>query len=139
MRKKGFTLIELLGVFTILAVILLIAVPSVTGLLKKQKENQYQSFLDNIFLATEAYLQSHLEEYTENDSYRFAEAGDYVHIYLEELMEHKFLNSNIYDPKNKTNIKNEGDYTVRVTIQQDLTYHYELFPEKLEQPNNKIE
>lgn len=134
MKKKGFTLIELLGIFTILAVILLIAVPSITGLLKKQKENQYQSFLNNIFLATEAYLQSNLEKYTKNEYYDFSIEGDYIHIYLGELMEHQFLNSNTYDPKTKESIKDEKDYTVRVTLQEDLTYHYELFPEKLEQP-----
>lgn len=43
MNKKGFTLVELLAVIVILAIILAIAVPSITGLLEKQRENSFES------------------------------------------------------------------------------------------------
>lgn len=43
MNKKGFTLIELLTVIAILAVILLIAAPTILGVLDKAKKNTYKN------------------------------------------------------------------------------------------------
>ncbi len=43
MNKKGFTLVELLAVIVILAIILAIAVPSITGLLEIQRKNSFES------------------------------------------------------------------------------------------------
>ena len=38
-NKKGFTLIEVLSVITIIAIIIAIAVPTVTYLIRKQRKN----------------------------------------------------------------------------------------------------
>lgn len=40
-NNKGFTLVELLGVFAILSVIMLVAIPNVMGILDKNKKNTY--------------------------------------------------------------------------------------------------
>lgn len=42
-NKKGFTLIELLAVIVILAIILAIAIPSITGITAKAKEDSLSS------------------------------------------------------------------------------------------------
>ena len=45
MNKKGYTLIELLAVLSIIAVILLIAVPSVTKQITGIEDNNYKQFI----------------------------------------------------------------------------------------------
>ena len=42
-KSKGFTLVELLGVIVILGIIMLIAIPRITGLSEKQKKRTYVS------------------------------------------------------------------------------------------------
>ncbi len=43
MKKKGFTLVELLAVIVILAIILAIAVPSITKLIENQRKSAFES------------------------------------------------------------------------------------------------
>ena len=43
MNKKGFTLVELLAVIVILAIILAIAVPSITGILNSAKRSSFEA------------------------------------------------------------------------------------------------
>ena len=57
MKKDGFTMIELLAVFTLTGIILLIALPQLTSMLKKTNDEEYQTFLNNIYIATEAYVE----------------------------------------------------------------------------------
>ncbi|MDD3048594.1 MAG: prepilin-type N-terminal cleavage/methylation domain-containing protein [Bacilli bacterium] len=42
-NKKGFTLVELLAVIVILAIILAIAIPSITGITSTAKKNSFES------------------------------------------------------------------------------------------------
>ncbi|MGI6329814.1 MAG: prepilin-type N-terminal cleavage/methylation domain-containing protein [Bacilli bacterium] len=42
-RRQGFTLVELLAVIVILAIILAIAIPSITGLIDAQRKNAFES------------------------------------------------------------------------------------------------
>ncbi|MDD4298966.1 MAG: prepilin-type N-terminal cleavage/methylation domain-containing protein, partial [Bacilli bacterium] len=43
MQKKGFTLVELLAVIVILAIILAIAVPGITGLIESTTKSAFAS------------------------------------------------------------------------------------------------
>lgn len=43
LKKKGFTLVELLAVIVILAIILAIAIPSITGIIDKQRRNAFEA------------------------------------------------------------------------------------------------
>lgn len=47
-KKKAFTLVELIGAIVILAIILLIAVPTYTNIVNKQKEKAYQTQVELI-------------------------------------------------------------------------------------------
>lgn len=62
LNKKGFTLIEILSVITILAVIIAIAIPTVTYLIRKQRKNYYQSLDSSISLAGRDYFNSNRNE-----------------------------------------------------------------------------
>lgn len=95
MKKNGFTMIELLAVFTITALILLMTVPLVTGMLKKGNDESYQRFLDDVFLATEAYI-------TEDNI--VVSKTEYTSIRIEDLVASGYLKSTNINPKNKKEV-----------------------------------
>ncbi len=119
MNKKGFTLIELLGVFLLLALILLLAIPSLTGVLKKQRENNYQKYLDDLYLATEAYVQS--------NEFNLEKPGETIYVKIEDLVKAKLLKSTIIDPN--TNEKVNLNHYIQVIVNDDHTYHYAYMSE----------
>lgn len=129
MNKKGFTLVELLGVFSITALILLITVPSVTSTLRKAKENQYQGFLDDIFLAAEAYI-----GVNHADFYELKTVGGKAYISLQKLMAADYLKSTVKDPKTGKKLYNEAYYTVIVTTNSKKTFDYELVTKQVYHP-----
>lgn len=113
-KNKGFTLIEILAVVTILGIISVLAFPYVDNLLKKTKENEYNRFLDDIYLATEAYLIDHQEEYSLD--------GDTEYVSVKKLVENGYLKSTIINPD--TNKKINLDTSIKITI-ADNSYNYE--------------
>lgn len=119
MKKKGFTLIEMLGVFTLLALILLISIPSLTGMLKKQKENEYQGYLNDLYLATEAYVQ--------NNDYDLSQPNQTLYIKLETIVSSGFLRSTIINPK--TNEKVNLEHYIKLVVNEDNTFYYEYLEE----------
>src|SRR5574344_493333 len=54
-NKRGFTLVELLGVIVILAVIAAITIPTVTGIIKKNKEKAYNATVATIIDASKKW------------------------------------------------------------------------------------
>ena len=57
MKKKGFTLIELLTVILILGIIALIAIPTVTNIIKESKRGAFKASVQNIIGAVETECQ----------------------------------------------------------------------------------
>lgn len=55
-NKRGFTLIEVLAVIVVLAIIITIAVPAISMLIKKQRKNYYEAEDQNVKLATQDYF-----------------------------------------------------------------------------------
>ncbi|MDD3452865.1 MAG: type II secretion system protein [Bacilli bacterium] len=121
MKKRGFTLVELLGVFSLTAIILLVAVPTVTSMLKKAKHDQYDSFKQDIFLATEAYI-----GVNHADFYELKNQGGKAYINLGDLLASDFLSSTIVDPNTGKKLSQEANYTIIVTTNSKKTYDYEL-------------
>lgn len=117
MNKRGFTLIELIAVIGLLALLALASYPNITSQLKKSRQTNYNVFEQNIFLATETYINTYREQYVD-----FKNAGDVVRIELKELIESGYVKSTIVNPKTNEKIS-ETDY-VEVTINSDLTYNY---------------
>ena len=115
--KKGFTLVELLGVFAILGIISLVTFPYATGMLKKTKEGEIERFENDIFLATEAYINANEEE-----MFFFKTNKKEQYISTKRLIDSGFISKNIVDPTTKNKLY-ELDYSVKVTKNgNDLTY-----------------
>ena len=116
--KKGFTMIEILAVFTLTAVIILITVPFVINTLKGGNDMKYNSFVDTLSLAAEAYL-------NDND----IELYGSTRILVRDLLEQKYLKSTVINPYNNLPLTNSKNKDLRVVITKNdegrLTYEVE--------------
>ena len=61
-KNKGFTLVELLAVIVILAIVSLVAVPSINGLLRKSRTNMFCKKVESIEAAAKYYAQDNLSD-----------------------------------------------------------------------------
>lgn len=125
MKKKGFTLVEMMVVVAIMAIIMLLVVPNVTGMLKKIDNEKYERFLSDVFLATEAYIQKNIEEFSD-----IKVPNQKVYVYYTDLISSNYLKSTTYDPKNKKQVKDE-DYTVEVYLNDDNEYSYKVLEKRI--------
>ena len=65
LNKKGFTLVELLVVIVILAVIMSIAIPSITSSVERSKAKQRERVINIIISAGELYADKHKNGFTQ--------------------------------------------------------------------------
>ncbi|MBD9085080.1 prepilin-type N-terminal cleavage/methylation domain-containing protein, partial [bacterium] len=61
MKKNGFTLIELLAVIVILAIIALIATPTILGVIEKAKKGSFKNSVYGLIDSANLYVAEHLE------------------------------------------------------------------------------
>ena len=93
MRQKGFTLVELLAVIIILGVISLIVIPTVNGVLKKQKNKLYEKQVNTIENATIGWG-------AENTS-SLPNLDESIYVSLDDLVKGGYLKkTDIKDPRN---------------------------------------
>lgn len=86
--KKGFTLIEVVGVIVLLAIIMLIAFPTITSLVGNTK-NQISD-------ATLRLINTAADDYMENGNYFITDGRDYCFT-LSELATEGFLTTPLKD------------------------------------------
>ena len=86
--KKGFTMVELLAVFTLLGIILVISLPKITSMLKKNSNSEKESFQKTVCLAAEAYV-------VDNDS--FSDGNDII-LNSSDLIKEGYLKSSLENP-----------------------------------------
>ena len=61
MKKQGFTLFELLAVIVILAIIVLIATPTILGVIEKAKKGSFKNSVYGLIDSANLYVTEHLE------------------------------------------------------------------------------
>lgn len=118
MNKKGYTLIELLAVLSIIAVILLIAIPSVTRQLSGIEDNNYKQFKQNIYLAAESYINGNPDEFI-----NLKETNGEACIEIEDLVYEGWIKSNMNNPKTNKKISMSGSVKI-VNINGEYRYTY---------------
>lgn len=117
-KKNGFTLIELVGVVAIIAVILVFAVPSLVGMLKRDTETEYNRFLKDLYLATESYIQSNLDEYP-----TLTTEGGSEMITLQVLIQNGYVKDTLVNPKTERVVMTTDQ--IIITRKSDGSYKYE--------------
>ena len=123
MNKKGYTLIELLAVLSVMAIILLIAIPSITKQLSDIEENKYTQFKQNVYLAAESYINAYPTNYEV-----LKMDGGTACINIASLIEDGWIKSSFSNPKTNKAISLKS--SVKVTNNSG-EYIYRYYPDKL--------
>lgn len=117
MKNKGFTMIELLAVFTVIGLILIMAIPQITSLLKTSNTQEYETFLDSIYIACEGYINDQNIEITNQ-----------YEVSIKKLIETGFLKSTLINPENNLKLSDEKNMNkiILITKNEDNVLEYEL-------------
>ena len=94
MNNKGFTLLELMGVLILLAIILLVAIPSITNTIKKDQVNQLVKYEETLCDAAKAYISQENVNVTEIKGSLLVSKG--------------YIASNLSNPKTKKNVTKDA-------------------------------
>lgn len=113
MNDKGFTLIELLAVIVILAIILAIAIPSISNIIDSTQLQAYVEDEQIVIKVTKTYVSI-------NTSYLPVNIGDKREVSLSELQNDGYI-SEIRNPKDKSKICN-GYVLITKLIDGDYNY-----------------
>lgn len=113
MNKKGFTLVELLASLAILAIIMLVAIPSTINVLDRSKKQKYIADAKKMITLAEAYIRGH-------EDINYPTGNQIVVLYLSRL------NDGTFDEDPDGNKYSEDHSFVTITYkQQGTNYLYE--------------
>lgn len=96
MDKKGFTLIELLATIVIMALILIMVMPSITALRNNSEKRQYEYYGDSLIEAAKIFVNKEGEDITSLGTLNFIGCVD---ITYQEL-----IDADLIEPFTKENI-----------------------------------
>ena len=113
--KKGFTVVEMVAVITIIALICLLAFPSISNRIKKAKEDISEVDFKLIVTASDLYIDEHNDNYPKKDK-------DVYCIAIQDLVSDGKLSSDVLSTSN--NKYTLTDY-VKTTINGKET-NYEI-------------
>lgn len=121
MNNKGFTLLEVILVVAILGVITLIIVPSVSSLLNKNKNEQYENLKKSIISAAKMYVSDNRYEFDINCTNNIYEFD----IELNKLVDAGDLSSPVIDPRDKSEISLSNVVSVTYNCtNKNFSYEY---------------
>jgi len=121
--KKGFTLIELLAVIILLAIIALIAYPTLNNVIDKNKDKLYEKQINELERHANTWIMDRADTFE-------LENGDSYLLSFEELYNSGLINSKeVKDPRNSENIKgciaitrNGTNYDIKYSEECKVTY-----------------
>lgn len=115
MNKKGFTLIEMLITIAILAVLSLIAIPTVNSLIKRQQDNAIKEIIESVETSALNYVKENKWDlaWIKCSNTTDTDAED---ITIKELVETDYLSQIPKNPKDQKEFDLENNnYYVKVT------------------------
>lgn len=108
MNRKGFTLIELIATIVVLSLVVGISSYAITAIIKKTKENNYASLIENIENAGETYYQEC--KYVNNGVLECNKTDDNAYVVsLGNLVSYGYLKGNDTDNNDKYIVVNPLD------------------------------
>lgn len=110
-NNKGFTLVELIATIVVLAIVAGIGTYSITSIIRKSKEENYELLKNNIRSAAETFYQEC--KYSNNDSISCTSYDSGYKISLGNLVTYGYLKGN-------TKIKEDGEDKGKYTIENPL-------------------
>ncbi len=117
MSKKGLTLVELLVAIAIMALILLVVLPTITTLARKLNEKSYEQTVSILEHAAKAYVEQIDDQGLDN-------IGDSKVITLQDLVRTKLIDAPFINPRTKEQIPLTS--TIRIIKVDTNEYNYEL-------------
>ena len=117
--KKGFTMVELIAIVVIMALMLLIILPSINNTIKQSEGKKKETDLNNIYMAAENFLMDNYDEH------KIDNVGDITYIYITDLINNNYMSINTLNPNNDASFTDKD--AVKITRNDDGTFHYELY------------
>lgn len=112
-------MVELLGIIAIIAIILVFTAPSIIGMLKRDEEKEYNRFLEDLYLATETYVQMNIDHYPE-----LSTSGGSTTISMQTLIENGYVKASTINPKTEKKISIMDNIVVTKNASGNYTYTY---------------
>lgn len=117
--KKGFTLIELMGVIVVMSIILLVGLPTISNMMKKDVESTYERYLVELYAASESYFVENKDFYP-----ALVAPGGQAYVTIDELMSEGYIRNVVTDPETNEDLPIETQ--VEVTVNADYTYSFQI-------------
>ncbi|QUL58466.1 prepilin-type N-terminal cleavage/methylation domain-containing protein [Paenibacillus tritici] len=120
--QKGFTLIELLAVIVILGIIAVIAIPMISGILNKSRNDADVATANQIYNAARLYITSELNGDFSNDS-----TGTTKTITVKVLQDTGYLEASLYLPSTKAAIENTSKVVFASGVLQSVNLNSKAY------------
>ena len=117
--KKGFTLIELMGVIVVMSIILLVGLPTISNMMKKDVESTYERYLVELYAASESYFVENKDFYP-----ALVAPGGQAYVTIDELISEGYIRNVVTDPETNEDLPIETQ--VEVTVNADYTYSFQI-------------
>ena len=92
--KRGFTLIEMLGILVVLAVIIIVSLPSIVQTSKNSRQAELDDNKKTIYMAAETYIDLN------KDASANLKKNKYYYVKLTNLVDEGLISSNLKNPEN---------------------------------------
>lgn len=132
MNRKGFTLIELLGVIIVLAIVLAIAVPSISNAYKNSKLKSEEIFVERLSDVIDSYVKLNSSTITFNGDGAANKKNDdettySVNIYKGTISIQNIINDNLLRETDYANVGNKNkkcEPNAQIEVYRDSDYVY---------------
>ena len=113
MNNKAFTLVELTAIIVVLAAIFLVSFPNLLNMTKADKEEEYDSMVEDLCLAGKSYIYANMDTFP-----GLSTVGTQINITVNELIIYGNVDRDLINPNTDKSVKND---TLTYTVLNDLS------------------
>ena len=108
-----------MGVIVVMSIILLVGLPTISNMMKKDVESTYERYLVELYAASESYFVENKDFYP-----ALAAPGGQAYVTIDELMSEGYIRNVVTDPETNEDLPIETQ--VEVTVNADYTYSFQI-------------